>query len=81
MKGWLLIFLLLFGPVASAQTKDSGKTQSVKKVINQLFDGMRKGDRGMVSSAFSTGMIMQSISNRNGKIILKTDKPDGFLKL
>ena len=33
----------------------------------------------MVSSAFSTGMIMQSISNPNGKIILKTDKPDGFL--
>ena len=79
MKGWLLILFLLFGSVASAQTKDSEKTESVKKVINQLFDGMRKGDSAMVSSTFSTGMIMQSISNPNGKIILKTDKPDGFL--
>jgi len=80
MKGWLLIFLLLLGSVASAQTKDLEKTESVKKVINQLFDGMRKGDSGMVSSTFSTGMIMQSISNRNGETTLKTDKPDGFLK-
>ena len=79
MKGWLLILLLLFGLVASAQTKDSWKTESVKKVINQLFDGMRKGNSAMVSSTFSTGMIMKSISKRNGKIILKTDKPDGFL--
>ena len=41
---------------------------------------MRKGDSTMVSSIFSTGMTMQSISNRNGKTTLKTDKPDGFLK-
>ena len=80
MKGWLLIFLSLLGSVASAQTKDSEKTESVKKVINQLFDGMRKGDSAMVSSTFSTGMIMQSISNRNGETTLKIDKPDGFLK-
>ena len=80
MKGWVIIILLLFSSVASAQTKDPGKTKSVEKVINQLFNGMRKGDSAMVSSSFSTGMIMQTISNQNGESTLKTDKPDGFLK-
>ena len=80
MEGRLLTLLLLFGSVASARTKDSRKTESVKKVINQLFDEMRKGDSAMVSSSFSTGMIMQTISNQNGESTLKTDKPDGFLK-
>jgi hypothetical protein len=75
----LLSAFILIGFAASAQgTPDS--TDEVKKVIMKLFDGMRKGDSSMVKSSFSEGMIMQTISNRNGNIEVRTDKAAGFLK-
>jgi len=65
---------------ASFAQSGNQESEAVKKVITQLFDGMRKGDSSMVSHTFSKGMILQSISNRQGEIQVKTDEPAGFLK-
>lgn len=64
---------------ASAQ-KVNPEAEAVKKVINQLFDGMRKGDSSLVSGTFSKGMIMQTISDRQGAVQVRSDDASGFLK-
>lgn len=75
----LLLFFALGSLAVSAQSANT-ETEAVKKVINQLFEGMRKGDSTLVRSTFSKGMIMQTIANRQGSIQVKTDEPAGFLK-
>ncbi|WP_026897967.1 nuclear transport factor 2 family protein [Daejeonella oryzae] len=80
MKIILTLAAILFSTgILSAQVKNS-ETESVKKVINQLFEGMRKGDSSMVSSTFSKGMIMQTISKRQGQINVVRYEPLNFLK-
>lgn len=74
----LILFALSFS-VALAQ-KVNSETEAVKGVINQLFDGMRKGDSTLVSGTFSNGMIMQSISDRQGTVQVRSDDATGFLK-
>jgi hypothetical protein len=73
-----LIFLSFY---VSAQ-KISQESESVKKVINQLFEGMRKGDSTIVRSVFYENAKMQSIfTDKTGAIVLsKTDGIDGFVK-
>ena len=75
----LSLFFALSSLAVSAQSANT-ETEEVKKVINQLFEGMRKGDSTLVRSTFSKGMIMQTIANRQGSIQVKTDEPTGFLK-
>jgi hypothetical protein len=77
----LLLLLLVLGSssVAFAQSSISA-SESVKQVINQLFEGMRKGDSSMVSSTFSKGMVMQTISNREGIVKVVNAEASGFLK-
>jgi hypothetical protein len=80
MKRFLLIVFLAVSSLSVSAQSRSQETESVKKVISQLFDGMRKGDSSMVSGTFSKGMILQSISDRAGKTVVRTEKADEFLK-
>lgn len=80
MKRLTLLFLLILGGSTVSAQSENSEAEAVKKIINQLFEGMRKGDSTLVSGTFSKGMIMQTISNREGKILVKTDEPAGFLK-
>ena len=55
--------------LAWAKTSDSpdysNDKKAVMKVINRLFDGMRKGDSAMVSSVFDKNARMASIGIKN----------------
>ncbi|MBD1387510.1 nuclear transport factor 2 family protein [Mucilaginibacter rigui] len=78
MKKLLLATLLLaFTAPAFCQTdKDD-----VKKAINTLFDGMRKGDSTMLLSVFHKDMVLQSAANKkDGSAVLITEKPGDFVK-
>lgn len=78
-----LIILFLLVTISSSATfaqTPLNESEAVKKVITQLFDGMRKGDSSMVSQTFSKGMIMQTISNKPGDTKVTSDSPAGFLK-
>ena len=80
MKRSVLILLFTVSSFSVAAQSAASETESVKKVINQLFDGMRKGDSSMVGSTFSKDMILQSISEREGSVIVRTEKAEGFVK-
>ena len=75
----LAVFFALSCYGASAQ-EASSETEAVKQVINQLFDGMRKGDSTLVSETFSKATIMQSISDRQGTVQVRSEDASGFLK-
>ena len=78
MKKLLLLALFTLCGIAVSAQNINVETEAVKKVINRLFDGMRRGDSLMVNSIFSKGMIMQSISNKEGTIQVRTDDAAGF---
>ncbi|MEY3946083.1 MAG: hypothetical protein RJB03_789 [Bacteroidota bacterium] len=60
---------------AGAQTKED----EVKKVVNQLFEGMRNADSVSVLSVFAPNAIMQTVSvNKEGKTIIRQDQVNGF---
>ena len=55
-------------------------TDDVRKVVETLFEGMRKGDSSMVSFTFSKGIVMQTVADVKGKMQVKSSDPSGFLK-
>ena len=77
MKPILFLLLLLSSIILDAQTAED----SVKAVVKQLFDGMRKSDAGMVRSSFADSAILQSIAkNKEGKTIILNENLDEFAK-
>ena len=76
----LFVITILFTISATVSAQQTA-TDAIKKSINTLFDGMRKGDSTMLRSVFSKDMILQSVStNKEGKAILTTEKADVFVK-
>lgn len=75
----IVAFILLTSTALLAQQPNSA-TEQVKKTVETLFDGMRKGDSAMVSSTFSKGLVMQTVADNKGEIEVKSADPAGFLK-
>ncbi len=74
------MFILLVSKLSLAQQPGS-VNEEVKKTIETLFQGMRKGDSAMVSSTFSKGLVMQTVVENKGKVEVRSSDPAGFLKL
>jgi len=78
MKKLLLITILAFLSIPAFCQTDK---DDIKKTINTLFDGMRKGDSTMLRNAFHKDMVLQSVANKkDGSIALLTEKPGDFVK-
>ena len=72
----LLIILTIISSKAMAQTDES----AVKQVINNMFDGMRKMDTGMLRAAFTSTPILQTVvKNKEGKTVVLTEPLDSFI--
>jgi hypothetical protein len=80
MKYFILSVLLLANMGILAQTDDE---KAVRKVIEQLFDGMRKGDTTMIRPLFHETCRMQTafVNRKSNKPELQTEASiNGFLK-
>ncbi len=75
----ILLFTCFTAQVLFAQQPGS-VNEDVKKTIQTLFDGMRKGDSAMVSSTFSPGIVMQTVAEVKGKIEVRSGDPTAFLR-
>ncbi len=74
-----VILLLLLPGMALSQTET--ETQAIMKPIITLFRGMNLGDSSMVHTAFTADATMASISNKDGKIVVRRESSiAGFLK-
>ena len=69
-----LTFILLCS-AANAQTAED----SIKTVINKLFEAMKNSDPALLKSTFADSAILQTISrNKEGKTIIENDTVDEF---
>jgi ketosteroid isomerase-like protein len=74
-RNLLLLFLCCsFSFVAKAQTAED----SVKAVINKLFDAMRNADSKSLMDCFADSAILQTISEKNDVVKVTTDPVKEF---
>jgi len=75
-KSWgFLLICTVWVQFAAAQSAED----DVKKVVNQLFEGMRNADSVAVLSVFAPNAIMQTIAlNKEGKTIVGQSQVSGF---
>ncbi|NII84144.1 nuclear transport factor 2 family protein [Pedobacter sp. SG908] len=79
MKGLVIfaLFLLCFITNGFAQSDDES---AIKKNIAKLFTGMKDGDSTLTRSAFAPAAIMQTIVNKEGKVSIRTESVNDFIK-
>jgi hypothetical protein len=79
MKGLVIfaLFLLCFTTNGFSQ---SDEESAVKKTINNLFTGMKDGDSTLTRTALAPAAIMQTIVNKEGKVNIRTESVNNFIK-
>ncbi|MDN3587746.1 hypothetical protein QWY86_13775 [Pedobacter aquatilis] len=75
---FLAIMCMFFANISFAQ---SDEETAIKQRVNNLFTGMKTCDSTLASSAFAKGSILQTIVNKEGKTIVKTESVSAFLKM
>ena len=76
-----IVIILCF--VISLPGKSFGQSSedSVKAVVNKLFDGMRNGDSSALREVFADSMVLQTImQTRAGKIVIRNQQPEDFIR-
>jgi len=77
LKIVLTIMICLARVTTYAQSKDE---ESIKKTINQLFDGMRKSDSTLIRTAFNPGAILQTIAKtKDGSTVVRLSELNSFI--
>lgn len=68
---------MFFSWTASAQLAEENE---IKKVIDQLFTGMRSSDTALLADAFAPEAILQTIiQKKDGSTVVRTDEVSGFI--
>ena len=64
-------------PVAALQAQTA--QDSVRSIVNKLFNAMRNGDSASVRACFDDSAILQTIArNRDGKVVVRNDMVSAF---
>jgi len=66
---YTLSCLVLFSLNLQAQTAED----SVKAVINKMFDAMKNADRKSLTECFTDSAILQTVVDKNGNVSVQTD--------
>lgn len=64
MKRYYVIFCILLLMCSYPVQAQSSEESAVKSAIQQLFDGMRKGDSAMVKAVFAERAVLHTIQNK-----------------
>ena len=76
MKPILIMLTMIF---CSLTLVAQSTEDSVKSVVNKLFEGMKNADPGLVSGAFADSAILQTITrNKEGKLIIRNEQVKEF---
>ena len=74
-------FLFIVMAAASFDTNAQSAEDSVKATIRKMFFAMIESDGAMLQDCFTDNAIMQTITtNKEGKLIVRTDSVTGFIK-
>lgn len=67
-------FVMVFSFLGHAQTDE----ESVKAVINKMFTAMKNGDSKSLIECFADSAILQSVSEKDGKVSIKNEPIKDF---
>ncbi len=71
----VLFFCFAFAKVHAQQPEDS-----VKAVVNRLFEGMKSAKPELLEQVFADSAIMQTIAkDKQGNTMIRTEKPAAFI--
>lgn len=79
MKGLVIFALFLLG-FATNTFAQSDEESAIEKTLNNLFAGMKDGDSTLTRAAFAPTAIMQTITNKEGKVNIRTESVNDFIK-
>jgi len=66
--------------ITSTVFGQNDKKKQVKATVDTFFEGFHKGDTTLLKSAMMDKMILQTVYiDKNGKTILKTEKPEKLI--
>lgn len=75
-----ILLTIILCIAAGATFAQNNQEESVKKTINQLFDGMRKSDSTLIRTAFNPGAILQTIvKTKDGNTAVKGSDLNSFV--
>src|SRR5436190_1045039 len=77
----MFFVLLTFISITTFAQSTKDDNEAVKKPINDLFAGMKKGDTTLVRSAFAPNSFLQTIAKRKDGIVVETEPLDSFLAI
>ena len=81
MKVTFLLVLLLSCASFSALAQDTTEYPAIRAVVNQLFEGMKKGDSSLVRSAFTSDAVMfTTYSDKKGTPYVEKGSLSEFLE-
>ncbi|WP_316826536.1 nuclear transport factor 2 family protein [Pedobacter miscanthi] len=80
MKGLIIFALFLVGFTTNSFAQSNDES-AVKEAVNHLFAGMKTTDSVLTRSAFATGAVMQTIVSKDGKVSVRTESVNDFVKL
>jgi hypothetical protein len=76
MKYFLIVLTVVFcGTSLRAQTAED----SVKAVINNMFTAMKNADPVLLKKCFADSMVLQTISGKDGKLVVRNEAAQGFI--
>jgi hypothetical protein len=74
------VLTLLLCIATQATFAQGNEEETIKKTINQLFDGMRKSDSTLIRNAFNQGAILQTIAKtKAGNAVVKNSDLNLFI--
>ncbi len=80
MKGLAVFALFLLFLTTEGFTQNDEESM-VKKTITNLFTGMKDGDSSLTRGSFAPSAIMQTIVNKEGKVSVRSESVNSFIKL
>lgn len=78
MKNVLILMGVCLSMALQAQ-HNSSEEEAVKTAVNQLFEGMHKGDSARTHAVFAEGAILQSVIQTKKGLRFETETLGGFL--
>jgi hypothetical protein len=76
MKPILILVTIVF---FSLNGKAQSSEDSVKAVVNKLFEGMKNGDANQIIEAFADSAVLQTITrNKEGRMVIKNEQVKNF---
>ncbi|MFD2584079.1 nuclear transport factor 2 family protein [Pedobacter vanadiisoli] len=75
-----VIFALFLLCLSTSGFAQSDEENAIKKTITNLFTGMKDADSTLARSAFADAAIMQTIVNKEGKVSVRNESVNNFIK-